>query len=170
MWAHPGKKLLFMGSDIGQPWEWNHDASVSWDVLQYDYHRKLQTMVRELNSLYRREPALYEVDFHHTGFEWIDFRDGDGSVISFIRRPEKASHFLMFCCNFTPVPRHTYRLGVPEEGFYEEIFNSDSEIFGGSNLGNGGLVSSLPEASHGRPQSIAITLPPLGVLAFRKRG
>jgi 1,4-alpha-glucan branching enzyme len=169
MWAHPGKKLLFMGSDIGQPWEWNHDGSISWELLQYDYHRNLQTMVRELNSLYRREPALYEVDFHHTGFEWIDFRDGDGSVISFIRRPERTSDFLMFCCNFTPVPRHKYRLGVPEEGFYEEIFNSDSEIFGGSNLGNGGLVSSLPEPSHGRAHSIAITLPPLGVLAFRKR-
>jgi 1,4-alpha-glucan branching enzyme len=169
MWAHPGKKILFMGADVGQPWEWSHNGSVSWDLLQYDYHRKLQTLVRELNRLYRSEPALYEVDFHHTGFEWIDFHDAEGSVIAFIRRAEQGSAFVVICCNFTPVPREKYRFGVPEEGFYEEILNTDSEIFGGSNVGNGGLVSSIPETQHGRPHSIDVTLPPLAVVAFRLR-
>jgi 1,4-alpha-glucan branching enzyme len=169
MWAHPVKKLLFMGCDIGQPWEWSHTGGVTWDLLQYAYHQKLQTLVRELNRLYRSEPALYQVDFHYSGFEWIDFHDGDGSVIAFLRRGEHGPGFVMFCCNFTPVPRENYRFGVPEEGFYEEIFNSDAEMFGGSNVGNGGLVSSQEEPTHGRPHSIAVTLPPLGVVAFRKR-
>jgi 1,4-alpha-glucan branching enzyme len=168
MWAHPGKKLLFMGCDIGQPWEWNHNASVNWEVLQYPIHQKLQSMVRELNRLYRSEPALYEVDFHYSGFEWVDFHDSEGSVISFLRRGEEPG-FVMFCCNFTPVPREKYGFGVPEEGFYEEIFNSDAEMFGGSNMGNGGIVSSEPKPMHGRPHSISVTLPPLGVIAFRKR-
>jgi 1,4-alpha-glucan branching enzyme len=168
MWAHPGKKLLFMGCDIGQPWEWNHNGSVSWDLLQYPIHQKLQTLVRELNRLYRSEPSLYEVDFHYSGFEWVDFHDADNSIIAFLRRGE-GREFVLFCCNFTPVPRKNYGFGVPEEGFYQEIFNSDAEMFGGSNVGNGGMVSSAPEEMHGRPHSISVTLPPLGVVAFRKR-
>jgi 1,4-alpha-glucan branching enzyme len=169
MWAHPGKKLLFMGCEIGNPWEWNHDLSVPWDLLQYDYHRKLQTMVTELNRLYRSLPAMHQVDFHYTGFEWIDFMDAESSIIAFLRRPETGNDFLLFCCNFTPVPRKDYRFGVPEPGFYEEIFNSDSELFGGSNMGNGGLLSSDPQPSHGRPHSLPVTLPPLAVVAFRRR-
>jgi 1,4-alpha-glucan branching enzyme len=169
MWAHPGKKLLFMGSEIGNPWEWNHDSALPWDLLQYDVHKKLQTFVRELNRLYRSELALYEVDFHYTGFEWVDFHDADNSTISFIRRAEDPSEFVLFCCNFTPVPREMYRLGVPEEGFYQEILNSDSEFFGGSNMGNGGMVSSDPEPTHGRPFSISVTLPPLAAIAFKRR-
>ncbi|MBC8165320.1 MAG: 1,4-alpha-glucan branching protein GlgB, partial [Bryobacteraceae bacterium] len=169
MWAHPGKKLLFMGSEIATPWEWNHDMSVPWDLLQFEPHRKLQAMVIELNSLYRSAPPMYEVDFHYTGFEWVDFRDADSSVIAFLRRGEDSSDFILFCCNFTPVPRKEYRFGIPESGFYEEIFNSDSALFGGSNMGNGGLVSSDSEPQHGRPHSIAVTLPPLAVVAFRKR-
>ena len=146
MWAHPGKKLLFMGSEIGNPWEWNNDGAVPWDLLQYDVHSKLQLFVKELNRLYRSEPALFEVDFHHSGFEWVDFHDVDNSMIAFLRRAEDGS-FLLFCCNFTPVPREKYRFGVPDEGFYEEILNTDSELFGGSNMGNGGtcLVGADPE-------------------------
>jgi 1,4-alpha-glucan branching enzyme len=168
MWAHPGKKLLFMGSEIGQPWEWSHNGSVPWDLLQYDYHRKLQSLVRELNALYKREPAMYEVDFHYSGFEWVDFHDADNSIIAFLRRAENGSAIL-FCCNFTPVPREGYRFGVPDEGFYEEILNTDSEAFGGGNIGNGGLVTSDPSPQHGRPFSISVKLPPLAVVAFRKR-
>ncbi|HBY62332.1 MAG TPA: 1,4-alpha-glucan branching enzyme [Solibacterales bacterium] len=169
MYGHPGKKLLFMGSEIGQYEEWNNNAAVRWELLNYDYHRKLQTLVSALNHLYRSSPALHQVDFHWAGFDWIDLHDVESSVISFLRRAEDPKDYLVFVCNFTPVPRSGYRIGVPEEGFYEEVLNTDSEIFGGSNVGNGGLVSSRPEAMHGRPHSISITLPPLGVLVFRPR-
>ena len=124
--------------------------------------------MKELNRLYRAEPALFEIDFHHSGFEWVDFHDADNSIIAFIRRGENGA-FVLFCCNFTPVPRQKYRFGVPEEGLYEEILNTDSELFGGSNMGNGGIVSTQPIASHGRPCSVTVTLPPLAVVAFRKR-
>jgi 1,4-alpha-glucan branching enzyme len=169
MWAHPGKKLLFMGQDIGQREEWNYNAGIRWDLLEFDSHRKLQALVRELNRLYRASPALYQVDFYYTGFEWVDFHDWEASVIAFLRRAEDPADFLLFCCNFTPVPRQGYEFGVPEEGFYEEVLNTDSELFGGSNLGNGGLVSSRPIPRHNREHSIAVTLPPLSVVAFRKR-
>jgi 1,4-alpha-glucan branching enzyme len=169
MWAHPGKKLLFMGQDIGQREEWNCDTGLHWELLEFDCHRQLQTLMRELNRLYRSSPALYQVDFHYTGFEWIDFHDWESSVIAFLRRAEDPSDFILFCCNFTPVPRQGYEFGVPEEGFYEEILNTDSALFGGSNMGNGGCVSSRPVPKHNRPNSIAVTLPPLSVLAFRKR-
>jgi 1,4-alpha-glucan branching enzyme len=169
MWSHPGKKLLFMGQDIGQREEWNSAGQVRWELLEFDYHRKLQALVRELNRIYRSSPALYQVDFHYRGFEWVDFRDSTDSVIAFLRRAEDPRDFILFCCNFTPVPRTGYEFGVPEEGFYEEILNTDSQQFGGSNVGNGGLVSSRPIPKHGREFSIAVTLPPLGVVAFRKR-
>jgi 1,4-alpha-glucan branching enzyme len=169
MWAHPGKKLLFMGQDIAQREEWNHDRGIRWDLLEFEPHRKLQALVRELNRLYRASPALYEVDFHYAGFEWVDFHDVENSIIAFLRRGDNPSDFLIFCCNFTPVVRKGYEFGVPEEGFYEEVLNTDSEFFGGSNVGNGGLVSSLPKPRHGREHSIAVTLPPLAVVAFRKR-
>ena len=170
MWVHPGKKLLFMGSEIGNPWEWNHDWQVPWQLLEYDIHRNLQTLVRDLNSLYRSERSLYEVDFHYSGFEWIDFHDADSSVISFIRRSESGSGYVVVCCNFTPLPRERYRIGVPDAGFYQEALNTDSSIYGGSNLGNGGLVSSDPVVVHGRPHSIEITLPPLAVVVFKWGG
>src|SRR5436190_1374471 len=125
MWAHPGKKLLFMGQEIGQREEWNHDRGIRWELLEFDPHRKLQALVRELNRLYRANPALYEVDFHYRGFEWVDFHDWESSTIAFLRRAEDPKDFLLFCCNFTPVPRTGYEFGVPEEGFYEEILNTD---------------------------------------------
>ncbi|SPE38339.1 1,4-alpha-glucan branching enzyme [Candidatus Sulfopaludibacter sp. SbA6] len=169
MWGHPGKKLLFMGQEIGQREEWNHDWGIRWELLEFEPHRKLQALVRELNRLYRANPSLYQVDFHYTGFEWVDFHDGESSIIAFVRRAEDPADYLLFCCNFTPVARKGYEFGVPEEGFYEEILNTDSELFGGSNVGNGGLVSSRPTPRHGRAHSIAVTLPPLAVVAFRKR-
>jgi 1,4-alpha-glucan branching enzyme len=168
MWAHPGKKLLFMGQEIGQREEWNHDQGIRWDLLEFEPHRKLQSLVRELNRLYRASPALYEVDFHYSGFEWVDFHDVQSSIIAFLRRGRDPKDFILICCNFTPVPRRGYEFGVPEEGFYQEILNTDSELFGGSNMGNGGCVSSRPIPKHQRPNSIAITLPPLAVVAFKK--
>jgi len=170
MWAHPGKKLLFMGSDIGNPWEWNHDSAIPWNLLQYEPHKKLQLFVKELNRLYRTLPALYEVDFHYSGFEWIDFHDANNSVIAFLRRGADPADVVLFCCNFTPVSRENYRFGVPEEGLYEEILNSDSELFGGSNMGNSGMVSTQAHPIHGRSYSLSVMLPPLGIVAFRKRG
>jgi 1,4-alpha-glucan branching enzyme len=169
MWGHPGKKLLFMGQEIGQREEWYSGTGIRWDLLEFDSHRKLQTLARELNRFYRANPALYQVDFHYEGFEWLDFHDWENSIIAFIRRAEDPADALIFCCNFTPVPRQGYEFGVPEEGFYEEVLNTDSELFGGSNMGNGGLVSSRPIPKHNRPNSIAVTLPPLAVVAFKKR-
>jgi len=169
MWGHPGKKLLFMGQDIGQREEWNSNSAVRWELLEFDFHRQLQDLVRELNRLYAANPALYQVDFHYSGFEWVDFHDWENSIISFARHSEEPRETVLFCCNFTPMPRFAYEFGVPEEGFYEEILNTDSEIYGGSNLGNGGLVSSRPLPRHNRAQSISVTLPPLAVVAFRKR-
>jgi 1,4-alpha-glucan branching enzyme len=169
MWAHPGKKLLFMGQEIGQRDEWNHDASVPWWILEFEPHRKLQNLARELNRIYSSNPALYEVDFHYTGFEWIDFRDAESSIIAFLRRAEDPADFILFCCNFTPMPREAYDFGVPEPGLYEEILNTDSEFFGGSNIGNGGLLSTNPIPKHNHPQSLSVTLPPLAVVAFKKR-
>jgi 1,4-alpha-glucan branching enzyme len=169
MWAHPGKKLLFMGTEIGQRDEWNYNAGIHWDLLQFDPHRKLQLFARELNRLYRENPALYQVDFNYTGFEWIDFHDVENSIISFLRRAEDPHDYLVVVCNFTPVPRKGYEVGVPEEGFYEEILNTDAEMFGGSNMGNGGWVTSQPVPRHDRKYSISLTLPALAVLAFRRQ-
>jgi 1,4-alpha-glucan branching enzyme len=167
MYGHPGKKLLFMGTDIGDYNEWNHDASVPWEVLQYPIHRGLQVFVRDLNRLYRSHPALYEVDFDFKGFEWIDIADVEKSCISFLRKAADPSDCIVFACNFTPVPREKYSVGVPAPGFYREILNSDSAFYGGSNMGNAGGVMSSNVKSHGRPYTISITLPPLAVVAFQ---
>jgi 1,4-alpha-glucan branching enzyme len=166
MYAHPGKKLLFMGSEIGVWDEWYSEQGLPWEVLHYDFHRKLQAFVAELNRLYRSHPAFYEVDFHWSGFEWVDFRDVDGSTISFIRRSQAGKPFLLFVCNFTPVPRINYRVGVPDPGVYREILNGDSELWGGSNLGNGGYVGSRNVSYNGHYHSLSITLPPLAVVVF----
>jgi len=167
MFGHPGRKLLFMGCEIGQTWEWNHDEGLPWHLLEWPVHHTLQTMVRELNGLYRREPALHQVDDDYSGFEWIDFRDVEASVISFARFAKDRSDFLVLVCNFTPVPRHNYRIGVPHGGTYLEIFNTDSGMFGGSNVGNGGRAFAADISSHGRPASMTVTLPPLGVVVFK---
>jgi 1,4-alpha-glucan branching enzyme len=167
MFTHPGKKLLFMGCDIGQTEEWNHNIGLPWHLLQWPIHHTLQTMVKELNWLYRRETSLHEVDDDYSGFEWIDFRDSEASVISFVRFARNREDFLAVICNFTPVPRHGYRIGVPRAGTYREIFNTDAAMFGGSNVGNGGLVTTQAISAHGRPASVQITLPPLGLLILK---
>jgi len=135
--------------------------------LNFPVHRTLQTLVRELNRLYRAEPALYEVEDDYSGFEWIDFRDSESSIICFLRFARNREDFLVFCCNFTPVPRVNYQVGVPHAGVYQEIFNSDSEIFGGSNVGNSGALAAEHLTAHGRPASMRVTLPPLGVVVFK---
>jgi 1,4-alpha-glucan branching enzyme len=168
MYAHPGKKLLFMGAEVGQYEEWNHDGSIRWDLLDYPIHRQLHRFVKELNWFYRRYPCLYEVDYEWTGFEWVDLHDVEGSVISFIRRAENAADYLLFCCNFTPVVREHYEIGVPEEGIYDEVMNTDATEYGGSGVLNL-AVAARPAPRHGRAYSIAVKLPPLAVVAFRKR-
>ena len=169
MYGHPGKKLLFMGSEIGQYEEWNYAAGIRWDLLQWDYHRKLQLLIQELNNFYRTHPALYEVDFTWPGFEWIDFSDAEHSVIGFLRKAIDPKDYLLFCCNFTPQVLRNYDFGVPDEGFYQEVFNTDSEMFGGGNVGNYPGVQTTKKPRHGRAQSISITLPPLAVVIFRHR-
>ena len=139
---------------------------MQWELTQFDFHRKLQDFVRELNRLYSSHPALYEVDHSWEGFEWVDFHDYENSIISFIRRPRSRTPFLLLCCNFTPVPRMNYRIGVPDPGMYREILNSDSEMFGGSNVGNGGVLASVPIAASNHYHSLSVTLPPLGVVVF----
>ena len=167
MFAHPGKKLLFMGTEFGQTSEWNHDAQLEWSLLQYPIHYKLQVMVKELNWLYRREPAMFEVDDTYHGFEWIDLQDSESSIITFIRFAKNREDFIVFACNFTPVPRVGYRIGVPRAGLYRELFNTDSELFGGANLGNAGAVMAEDIPFHGRPASLNVTIPPLAVVAFK---
>ncbi len=169
LWTHPGKKLLFMGSDFGQWNEWNFDESLQWHLLQWDSHRGLQKCVADLNFMLRREKALYEVDFDYHGFQWIDCHNHEDSTLSYIRAAKNPSDFLVVCCNFTPVPRYRHRLGVPELGWYEEIFNSDSAYYAGSNMGNGPGVRAEPSESHGRPASIVVTLPPLATVVFKPR-
>ena len=167
MWGHPGKKLLFMGSEIGQTAEWNSEAQVEWWLLDHEIHRRFQAFNAALNGLYRSEPALYEVDFNYTGFEWIDFHDADNCMVSFVRRAKNPADYLVFVCNFTPQPHKAYRIGFPEAGLHREIFNSDAEMFGGSNMGNGGVVNVEGSPSHGRAASAELIVPPLGVLVFK---
>ena len=167
MYTHPGKKLLFMGQEIGQYEEWNEAGSVNWTMLDYPLHRQLQHYVAEVNALYRREPALYERDNDVDGFDWVDFRDVEASVISFNRKAKDPRDWLLVVCNFTPIVRHGYRIGVHELGTYLEILNSDSHLFGGSNVGNHGWVLGEEIPAHGRPYSVALTLPPLGVSVFK---
>jgi 1,4-alpha-glucan branching enzyme len=167
MWGHPGKKLLFMGCEIGQTAEWNSEGQVEWWLLDHEIHRRFQNFNAALNGLYRSEPALYEVDFQHTGFEWIDFHDADNSIVSFVRRAKRPEDYLVFVCNFTPMPHKAYRLGFPEAGLHREIFNSDAEMFGGSNMGNGGVVNVESKPSHGRSASAELVIPPLGVVVFK---
>jgi 1,4-alpha-glucan branching enzyme len=162
MWTHPGKKLLYMGNDIGQWNEWNHDESLQWHLLQWESHSGLQRMVSDLNHLYQREPALYEVDF-----EWIDCMSADDSVLAFVRKAKDPSDYLVVCCNFTPVPRPAYRMGVPKGGWYQEVFNSDSEYYGGSNVGNFPGYEADKLTAQGRDYSIPVNLPPLGIAVFK---
>jgi 1,4-alpha-glucan branching enzyme len=168
MWGHPGKKLLFMGGEIGQRREWHHDRSLDWHLLgEGPYHRGLQRLVRDLNRLYRREPALHQLDADPAGFAWIDCTDWEQSVVSFVRRARDADDFVLVVCSFTPVPRHGYRVGVPAPGYYQEVLNSDAAVYGGSNVGNEGGVWAEPTPWQGQPHSLVLTLPPLAVLMLK---
>jgi 1,4-alpha-glucan branching enzyme len=169
MWSHPGKKLLFMGGEFGQWNEWNHDGSLQWDLLQWQSHQGVQRYLADLNALYRREPALHQVDFEWFGFEWIDCHNWQDSVLVFIRKAKDPQDYVICACNFTPVPRIGYKIGVPEACWYEEISNSDSTFYGGSDLGNGGGIQGLPVECHGRPCSIEATLPPLAMVMFKPK-
>ncbi|MDR3234251.1 MAG: 1,4-alpha-glucan branching protein GlgB [Planctomycetaceae bacterium] len=168
MWTHPGKKLTMMGDEFGQWNEWNFDESLQWHLLQWEPHQGLQRCIADLNKMYCNEPALYEYDFDGRGFEWIDCRNWETSTFAFIRKAKEWSDHLVVICNFTPVPR-TMRLGVPMKCYYEEIFSSDSEYYGGGNTGNGPGVTATDDASHGHPFSIEAYFPPLGISVLKPR-
>jgi 1,4-alpha-glucan branching enzyme len=170
MYAHPGKKLLFMGGEIGQWNEWNAHGEIEYLLLYFESHRLMHEYVKALNHLYTAEPALYQLDFGWEGFDWVDFRDVDNSTVSFLRRGRDPKDFLLVIANFTPVPREGYRVGVPEAGFYSEILNSDAACFGGGNVGNAGGLPSDPQPWQGLPHSIMVTVPPLAVVWFKKSG
>jgi len=168
MWAYPGKKLLFMGGEFGQSSEWSHESSLEWHLLdQGPYHRGLSSLVRDLNRLYREERPLHQLDHDPAGFLWMDCRDRDQSVIAFVRFALEPGQMLLCACNFTPVPRREYRVGVPRAGRWAEVLNTDSAHYGGSNLGNGGGVRSEPVPWHGQPHSIRVTLPALAAVWLR---
>jgi 1,4-alpha-glucan branching enzyme len=167
MYGHPGKKLLFMGDEFAQWKEWNHDESLEWHGLEYPSHQGIQKWVRDLNHIYKNEPALHELDFSVDGFEWIDFHDWEDSTLSFIRKGRNSDDIVLVICNFTPALRYNYRVGVPGGGFWKELLNSDSEIYGGSGKGNAGGVNADPIQAQGRDFSLLLTLPPLGILFFK---
>jgi len=169
MYAFPGKKLLFMGGEFGQWIEWNHDSSLDWHLLSYDSHQGVQRLIDSLHKLYKTESALHEVDFEYRGFEWIDFQDSASSVIAFERKAREPRNRVLIVCNFTPVPRYGYRIGVSEPGRYEELLNTDSLYFGGSNLGNSGEIVAEEVPFHHHPASVRLTLPPLSVLYLKRK-
>jgi len=167
MYAQPGKKLLFMGGEFGQVREWTHDSSLEWHVLQYPFHSGVQRWVEQLNRLYREQPALHELDNDPAGFEWIDCNDNAASTISLLRKGRSPNERIVVVGNFTPIPRFGYRVGVPSDGFWRELLNSDSRDYGGSNMGNVGGVRAEPISAHGRPYSVSLTLPPLAALFLK---
>jgi 1,4-alpha-glucan branching enzyme len=167
MYGMPGKKLLFMGGEFGQESEWQHDASLQWNLLEQPMHSSLQRWVATLNAFYAGEPALHELDCDAEGFEWIDANDWEESAISFLRKAKDNQDMIVVACNFTPVPRQNYRVGVPREGFWREILNSDAGEHGGSGHGNLGGVDAAPIPYHGRPFSLNLTLPPLGAVFLK---
>jgi 1,4-alpha-glucan branching enzyme len=168
MYGHPGKKLLFMGGEFGQVAEWNHDRSLDWHLLEAGpFHRGVQRLIRDLNHLYRTERVLHELDCEPAGFQWIDGSDWQQSVVSFLRRARDPDDVIVIACNFTPVPRHGYRIGVPRPGFYREALNTDAGAYGGANTGNAGGAASEPVPWQGQPHSLLLTLPPLAVLFLR---
>jgi 1,4-alpha-glucan branching enzyme len=169
LWTHPGKKLLFMGGEFGQWNEWNHDAQLQWELLQWRSHEGLKNLVSDLNRVYREQPALHEQEFVYPGFEWVDCHNHEESALTYLRRAKDPDDFVLVCCNFTPVVRHDFPVGVPRECWYDEIFNSDSEYYGGSNVGNHPGVQAVPVSCHGKPNSIRLTLPPLAAVLFKPR-
>jgi 1,4-alpha-glucan branching enzyme len=170
MWAHPGKKLLFMGGEFGQRREWTHEGSLEWWVSTLPEHAGVQRWVRDLNALLRAEPALHQLDFDQAGFEWIGAGDAEASVISFLRKPKGGGVPLLSVCNFTPLVRRNYAVGVPQGGVWRELLNSDAGVYGGSGVGNFGAVEAAPVPANGRTQALTLTLPPLGCILLRPDG
>lgn len=169
MYSQPGKKLLFMGGEFGQSREWNHDAELDWSLLDRPEHASLRRWVDDLNRTYRAEPALHRYDCQDRGFEWIDCHDSDQSTLAFLRKGDNGDSDILIACNFTPVPRRNFHVGTPATDFWEEILNSDASMYGGSGMGNFGGVTTVPVASHGRPVSINLTLPPLAIVLFKAK-
>lgn len=170
MYAHPGNKLLFMGAEFGQTSEWNHDASLDWHLKYQHFHKGVMHSLKGLNEVFSAEPALYELGFEEHGFEWIDIQDSANSAISFVRKGNNEEEMILVTCNFTPVSRENYRVGVPAAGKWKEIFNSDDQEFSGSGIINSHVIETSPESQHGRSQSIKLTLSPLGVSYLKYMG
>jgi 1,4-alpha-glucan branching enzyme len=167
MWGHPGKKLLFMGQEFGQEREWNHDAGLDWGLLDDAGHKGVKRWLEDLNRFYRQDAPLFERDFKVAGFNWIDFHDAENSTLSFVRQDASGNDLTLVACNFTPVPRQNYRLGVPRPGVWREVLNSDAKLYGGAGWGNMGRLASRPVPSHGRFDSVTLNLPPLGALFLK---
>jgi 1,4-alpha-glucan branching enzyme len=167
MWGHPGKKLLFMGGEIAQWHEWNHDGTVDWPLLDFPNHRGMQTLIGDLNQLYRDAPPLFQKDNDPDGFRWLVGDDAGNSVYAFLRFGHDGNDMVLVVCNFTPVPRHHYCIGVPRPGFWREVLNTDAERYAGSNMGNAGGAHTRPLQMHGEAQSLEVTLPPLATVFFR---
>lgn len=168
MFAHPGKKLLFMGGEFAQRDEWDHEKSLSWDLLAFQPHLNIQRWVKELNRFYRHEPALFVDDFSADGFEWVDGSDQAKSIVSFLRKDKKSGSEVLIICNLTPTPWTNYKIGVPKTGFWKEVLNSDAKEYGGSGWGNMGGAETAPIPHHGRYYSLSLTIPPLGIIFFRR--
>jgi 1,4-alpha-glucan branching enzyme len=166
MWTQPGKKLLFMGGEFAQWREWNHDESLDWHLLEEAQHAGVQRWVRDLNRLLREEPALHQLDSSPDGFEWVDASDAGASVLNYLRK-DRNDRPVLVVLNLTPVPREGYGVGVPQGGYWRELLNSDAVAYGGSGIGNLGGVQADEEEVHGRPWSLKLALPPLGVVVFR---
>jgi 1,4-alpha-glucan branching enzyme len=169
MMAHPGKKLLFMGAEFGQWMEWNHDRELDWELLDFPEHLTLQNWVKDLHRAYRSIPAFYEIDYDWKGFEWIDCNDAPRSILSFLRFGKNRDETIACICNFTPIPRFHYRIGVPWSGVWQELLNSDSTVYQGNGLGNFGQVEAEEQSAHGRPYSLDLTLPPLSILILQSK-
>jgi 1,4-alpha-glucan branching enzyme len=170
MFGHPGKKLLFQGMDFGMGDEWTEARSIDWHLLQYPLQSGLQRCVADMHRVYRSEPSLHEVDFDWRGFQWLESHDNENSVFAFMRLATNPSDVMVVVCNFTPVPRTDYRVGVPTGGPWREVFNTDSSLYGGGNIGNGGHVWALDDAWNGQPHSLCLTLPPLGAIYLKPGG
>jgi 1,4-alpha-glucan branching enzyme len=170
MFAQPGKKLLFMGGEFGQWREWQHQESLDWHLLQYERHQQVQRLVKDLNWMYRSEPALFQLDVSPQGFEWVDCQDSGSSVLSLVRKGVSSHDQMLIVLNFTPVPRYDYRVGVPKAGLWKEVLNSDSAYYGGSGQGNQGGALAVPISHHGRPHCLKLTLPPLSAVFLKRPG
>jgi 1,4-alpha-glucan branching enzyme len=164
MWAHPGKQLLFMGQEFGQEREWSHERSLDWHLLEDHGHGGLQNLVRDLNRVYREQPALWQRDDDHEGFGWLEANDADANVVAFVRWGNGDAKPVVCVCNLSPVPREGYRLGLPRSGRWDEVLNTDAEIYGGANVGNMGAVEAEAQPWHNQPFSATVNVPPIGVI------